>query len=90
MLNKVTRITYGKEELLMNKQEAINYINSLSEDVDLEVTILTKTISSTEIEQLGISRQLLKYYTDTGKVRTVPHGKQKKYLYDDIMKCIKG
>lgn len=74
----------------MNKQEAINYINTLSEDVDLDVTILTKTISSTEIEQLGISRQLLKYYVDKGKVRTVPNGKQKKYLFDDIMKCIKG
>ena len=74
----------------MTKQEAINYINTLSEEVDLDVTILTKTISSTEIEQLGISRQLLKYYVDKGKVRTVPNGKQKKYLFDDIIKCIKG
>ena len=74
----------------MNKQEALNYINSLSEDVDLDVTILTKTISSTEIEQLGISRQLLKYYVDKGKVRTVPNGKQKKYLFDDIKKYVKG
>lgn len=73
----------------MNKQEAINYINSLADDVDLDVTILTNTISSTEIEKLGISRQLLKYYTDTGKIRTVACGKQKRYILDDIKKLKK-
>lgn len=73
----------------MNKQEAINYINSLADDVDLDVTILTNTISSTEIEKLGISRQLLKYYTDTGKIRTAACGKQKRYVLDDIKKLKK-
>jgi hypothetical protein len=73
----------------MTKQEAINYINSLADDVDLDVTILTNTISSTEIEKLGISRQLLKYYTDTGKIRTIACGKQKRYILDDIKKLRK-
>jgi hypothetical protein len=73
----------------MTKQEAINYINSLADDVDLDVTILTNTISSTEIEKLGISRQLLKYYTDIGKIRTIACGKQKRYVLDDIKKLKK-
>jgi hypothetical protein len=72
----------------MNKQEAINYINSLDNEVNLDVTIINKTISSGEIEKLGISRQLLRYYVSHGYVRTVPHGKQKKYLLDDINKLL--
>jgi hypothetical protein len=72
----------------MTKQEAINYIASLPDDSDLEVSIINKFISSGEVEKLGISRQLLRYWVSTGKVRTVPYGKQKKYLLDDINKLI--
>lgn len=72
----------------MNKQEALNYINSLPEDSNIEVTVMDRIISSGEIEKMGISRQLLRYYVSTGKVRTVPCGKQKKYLVDDINKLI--
>jgi hypothetical protein len=68
----------------MTKQEAINYINSLTEDVELEVTVTNRVVSSGEVEKLGISRQLLRYWVATGKVRTIPSGKQKKYLLDDI------
>jgi hypothetical protein len=68
----------------MTKQEAINYINSLTEDVELEVTITNRVVSSGDVEKLGISRQLLRYWVSTGKVRTIPSGKQKKYLLDDI------
>ena len=70
----------------MTKQEAINYLNTLTEDVELEVTITNRIVSSGEVEKLGISRQLLRYWVSTGKVRTVPYGKQKKYLLDDINK----
>lgn len=73
----------------MNKQEALNYINSLPEDSNIEITVMDRTISSGEVEKLGISRQLLRYYVSTGKIRTVPHGKQKKYLVDDVIKAIK-
>lgn len=73
----------------MNKQEALNYINTLPENSNIEVTVMDRIISSGEVEKLGISRQLLRYYVRTGKIRTVPYGKQKKYLVDDIIKVIK-
>ena len=72
----------------MTKQEAIAYINNLPEDSNIEVTVLDRIASSGEVEKLGISRQLLKYWVSTGKVRTIPYGKQKKYLLDDINKLI--
>ena len=47
------------------------------------------TISSKQVEQMGISRQLLKYHVRLGHVRTVPYGKQKRYLLEDIKKLVK-
>ena len=47
------------------------------------------TISSKQVEQMGISRQLLKYHVQLGHVRTVPYGKQKRYLLKDIEKLVK-
>ena len=47
------------------------------------------TISSKRVEQMGISRQLLKYHVKLGHVRTVPYGKQKRYLLEDIKKLVK-
>ena len=47
------------------------------------------TISSRQVEQMGISRQLLKYHVKLGHVRTVPYGKQKRYLLEDIKKLAK-
>ena len=47
------------------------------------------TVSSKRVEQMGISRQLLKYHVKLGHVRTVPYGKQKRYLLEDIEKLIK-
>jgi hypothetical protein len=73
----------------MTKQEAIVYINNLPEDSNIEVTVMDRIASSSEVEKLGISRQLLRYWVATGKVRTVPYGKQKKYLLDDINKLLK-
>jgi hypothetical protein len=73
----------------MTKQEAISYINTLSDNVDLDVTIINQTITSGEVEKLGISRQLLKYYVSIGKVRTEASGKQSRYVLDDIKKLKK-
>ena len=73
----------------MTKQEAINYINTLSEDRNIEVVLMDEVISSKQVEQMGISRQLLKYHVQLGHVRTVPYGKQKRYLLEDIEKLIK-
>ena len=47
------------------------------------------TVSSKQVEQMGISRQLLKYHVRLGHVRTVPYGKQKRYLLEDIKKLAK-
>ena len=44
------------------------------------------TVSSKQVEQMGVSRQLLKYHVKLGHVRTVPYGKQKRYLLEDIKK----
>ena len=46
-------------------------------------------VSSKQVEQMGISRQLLKYHVRLGHVRTVPYGKQKRYLLEDIEKLVK-
>ena len=47
------------------------------------------TVSSKRVQQMGISRQLLKYHVQLGHVRTVPYGKQKRYMLEDIKKLIK-
>ena len=47
------------------------------------------TVSSKQVEQMGISRQLLKYHVRLGHVRTVPYGKQKRYLLEDVKKLTK-
>ena len=47
------------------------------------------TVSSKQVEQMGISRQLLKYHVQLGHVRTVPYGKQKRYLLEVIKKIAK-
>ena len=49
----------------------------------------TATVSSKQVEQMGISRQLLKYHVQLGHVRTVPYGKQKRYMLDDVKKLVK-
>ena len=49
----------------------------------------TATVSSKQVEQMGVSRQLLKYHVQLGHVRTVPYGKQKRYLLEDIKKLAK-
>ena len=47
------------------------------------------TVSSKQVEKMGISRQLLKYHVKLGHVRTVPYGKQNRYLLEDIKKLSK-
>ena len=48
------------------------------------------TISSKQVEKMGISRQLLKYHVKLGHVRTVPYGKQNRYILEDIKKLAKA
>lgn len=49
----------------------------------------SSAVSSKQVEQMGISRQLLKYHVGLGHVRTVPYGKQKRYMLEDVKKLAK-
>ena len=68
--NKLIVEFYSEEE----KERFIRYFNE------------SKIVSSKQVEQMGISRQLLRYHVRLGQVRTVPYGKQKRYLLEDIRK----
>ena len=59
------------------KENFIKYFNELI------------TVSSKQVEKMGISRQLLKYHVKLDHVRTVPYGKQKRYMLEDIKKLAK-
>ena len=63
-----------------SKDEKENFIKYFTEST---------TISPKQAEQMGISRQLLQYHVRLGHVRTVPYGKQKRYLLEDIKKLAK-
>lgn len=68
--NKLIVEFYSDEE----KERFIRYFND------------SKIVSSKQVEQMGISRQLLGYHVRLGQVRTVPYGKQKRYMLEDIRK----
>ena len=63
-----------------SKDEKENFIKYFTEST---------IVSSKQIEQMGISRQLLKYHVKLGHVRTVPYEKQKRYLLEDVKKLAK-
>ena len=71
--NKFT-VEFDSED---EKEDFIKYFTELT------------TVSSKQVEQIGVSRQLLKYHVRLGHVRTVPYGKQKRYLLEDIKKLVK-
>ena len=77
----------------MNKQEAINYINSLSDDVNLNVTINTPgSLKANEVmELLDISRPTLCHYVKRGliKIDTNYTGKQYRYNKDSVLALLK-
>ena len=71
----------------MNKQEAINYINSLSDDVSLKVVITPTSLKANEVmELLDISRVTLCHYVKRGliKIDTNYTGKQYRYNKDSV------
>lgn len=71
--NKLT-VEFDSED---EKENFIKYFTELT------------TVSSKQVEQMGVSRQLLKYHVRLGHVRTVPYGKQKRYLLEDVKKLAK-
>ena len=70
--NKLT-VEFDSED---EKENFIKYFTELT------------TVSSKCVEQMGISRQLLKYHVHLGHVRTVPYGKQKRYMLEDVKKLV--
>lgn len=78
----------------MNKQEAINYINSLSDEVNLTVTINTPgPLKANEVMTLlNISRPTLCHYVKKGliKIDTNYTGKQYRYNKDSVLSLMKG
>ena len=78
----------------MNKQEAINYINSLSDEVNLTVTINShESLKANEvIALLKISRPTLCHYVKRGliKVDTNYTGKQYRYNKESVLNLMKG
>ena len=71
--NKFT-VEFDSED---EKEDFIKYFTELT------------TVSSKQVEQMGVSRQLFKYHVRLGHVRTVPYGKQKRYLLEDVKKLAK-
>ena len=71
--NKLT-VEFDSED---EKENFIKYFTELT------------TVSSKQVEQMGVSRQLLKYHVRLGHVRTVPYGKQKRYMLGDVKKLVK-
>ena len=77
----------------MNKQEAINYINSLSDDVSLTITINTPgSLKANEVMALlDISRPTLCHYVKRGliKIDTNYTGKQYRYNKESVLALMK-
>ena len=71
--NKLT-VEFDSED---EKENFIRYFTELT------------TVSSKQVEQMGVSRQLLKYHVRLGHVRTVPYGKQKRSMLEDVKKLVK-
>lgn len=73
----------------MNKEEAIKFIEQLPDDVDIIITTSERYISCSEVEKLGVSRQLLGYHVKLGNIRVQQtSGPYKKYLLEDVLKLI--
>ena len=70
-------------------RDLLKYIESLPEDTEVELIVKGQLLTSGQVEALGISRQLLRYYVKNGYVRTVQYGRQHKYYLEDILKVAK-
>ena len=71
---------------LRNNNLIVGFDSDYEKERFLRYFTESTTVSSKQVEQMGISRQLLRYHVRLGQVRTVPYGKQKRYLLEDIRK----
>ena len=78
-----------KYEELANNKFLVEFDSEDDKESFIKYFTELTIISSKQVEQMGISRQLLKYHVQLGHVRTVPYGKQKRYLLEDIKKLAK-
>ena len=78
-----------KYQELENNKLAVEFDSEDEKENFMRYFTELTTISSKRVEQMGISRQLLKYHVKLGHVRTVPYGKQKRYLLEDIKKLVR-
>ena len=71
----------------MNKEEAIKIINMLPNDTDIMITTGPKYVSCSQVEALGVSRQLLGYHVKLGNIRIKKEpGRYNKYLLEDVLR----
>ena len=78
-----------KYQELENNKLAVEFDSEDEKENFIRYFTELTTVSSKQVEQMGISRQLLKYHVRLGHVRTVPYGTQKRYLLEDIEKLVK-
>ena len=78
-----------KYQELENNKFTVEFDSEVEKENFIKYFTELTTISSKRVEQMGISRQLLKYHVQLGHIRTVPYGKQKRYLLEDIKKLIR-
>ena len=78
-----------KYQELENNKLAVEFDSEDEKENFMRYFTELTTISSKRVEQMGISRQLLKYHVKLGHVRTVPYGKQKRYMLEDVEKLVK-
>ena len=68
----------------------VEFKNEKEKEDFLKFATDVTTVRSGQVEKLGISRQLLRYYVTNGYIRTVPYGKQKRYLLEDVLKYVEN
>ena len=78
-----------KYQELENNKFTVEFDSKDEKESFIKYFTESTAVSSKQVEQMGISRQLLKYHVQLGHVRTVPYGKQKRYLLEDVKKLVK-
>jgi len=79
-----------KYEQIEENKFLVEFKNEKEKNDFLKFATDLTTVRSGQVEKLGISRQLLRYYVTNGYIRTVPYGKQKRYLLEDVLKYVEN
>ena len=78
-----------KYEELANNNFLVEFDSDDEKEKFIKYFTESITISSKQVEKMGVSRQLLKYHVKLGHIRTVPYGKQNRYILEDVKKLAK-